>query len=59
MDEKLVTTTESNASAKKCECCNINAANEDHTCPFKDEIYEDETQCNCCDSCTHECRQSI
>lgn len=46
-------------SKERCYSCKTEAANEEHVCPFKDEIYEDETQCNCCDSCTHECRQSI
>ena len=31
-----------------------------HPCPFKQEIHEDnETLCNCCKECQHECAQDI
>jgi len=31
-------------------------ATEDHTCPYAEEINDDnETLCNCCEDCTQEC----
>jgi hypothetical protein len=33
---------------------------EDHTCPFSEEINEDTTTlCNCCNICTYECAMDI
>lgn len=30
-----------------------------HICPFKEEIYEDYTNCNCCFDCGHNCLMEI
>ena len=30
-----------------------------HPCPFAVEVDGDETECNCCPSCTEECAQNI
>jgi len=36
-----------------------NPATEPHTCPFAEEINDDETLCRCCDGCQHECAMDI
>lgn len=37
-----------------------NIANEDHTCPYSEEIHNDHySLCNCCDDCTRECAHDI
>ncbi len=44
---------------QRCKSCE-NAGRELHTCPFKSEINDDnETLCNCCDDCSHECAMDI
>lgn len=43
-------------------CCNCdkNDALEDHECPFKVEIHDDEdTLCNCCEECMYECAMDV
>lgn len=36
------------------------AAEELHSCPFKIEIHDDEeTLCDCCEDCEHECAMEI
>ena len=42
-----------------CERCEANEANEPHACPFKSEINNDDTECTCCNECTHECAMDI
>lgn len=43
-----------------CQKCEINPSQELHTCPFKEEIYDDhEFLCDCCPECTYECRMDI
>lgn len=43
-----------------CQKCNINSAEEPHTCPYKKDIHNDqETLCNCCESCQDECADDI
>ena len=38
----------------KCKCGA--EGRDEHTCPFKSEINDDEeTKCNCCEACTHDC----
>jgi hypothetical protein len=34
-------------------------AQEPHTCPYRYEVHDDETLCNCCESCEYECCQDI
>jgi hypothetical protein len=44
----------------KCEGCGKAAPEEPHPCPFRQEIHgDDETLCNCCDDCVHECAMDI
>lgn len=43
----------------KCQTCGGPASDEPHTCPFAEEIYGDETPCNCCESCCYECAMDI
>ena len=46
-------------STGSCRGCKQPAA-EPHSCPWKGDIKGDyETQCNCCERCTHECSQDI
>ena len=42
----------------KCKSCN-NEAEELHTCPFEEEIYDDTTMCNCCYECESNCCSEI
>lgn len=39
---------------EKCKC-DKNPAKAPHTCPFKTEIYNDNSLCDCCDECEKEC----
>ena len=40
---------------EKCQSCNKNPAKTPHTCPFKTEINDDKSICNCCNECEKEC----
>lgn len=42
-----------------CRSCRKNPAEEDHACPFAEEIYNDHEPCNCCKECTNECCMDI
>jgi len=43
---------------EKCACGNL--ANEEHTCPYNEDINNDSiTLCNCCDDCIDECSGDI
>jgi len=41
-----------------CKCGNVNSYGK-HTCPFAEEMYEDQGLCNCCSECTHNCAMDI
>ena len=42
----------------KCKCGN--PGEEEHTCPYKEEINgNSKTLCNCCNKCRHECLMDI
>jgi len=44
---------------KKCKC-GMNDIATPHTCPFKQEIHNDNsTLCTCCEACEHECLSDI
>jgi len=45
----------------ECERCKSNSGtDENHTCPFAEEINGDyEANCNCCEECYHECCMDI
>lgn len=54
----------------QCETCvrlqkiwgdrHIHAAEEPHTCPYREDIHNDsETLCNCCEDCTQSCAEDI
>ena len=46
--------------SKKCDKCNSKDAEQEHTCPYAEEINDDhETMCNCCSDCAHECCMDI
>jgi hypothetical protein len=32
---------------------------EEHTCPYKEEIHGDDSLCNCCSSCMHNCAMEV
>ena len=38
---------------EKCACGNL--ANEEHTCPYNEDINNDGGLCNCCDNCIEQC----
>ena len=43
-------------SGREC----TNQAQEPHTCPFASEIHNDnETLCECCTDCEHECAMDV
>lgn len=41
----------------KCSCGSD--GRKSHTCPFKEEINNSFSECNCCKMCTHECAMDI
>ena len=44
----------------KCKACEKNEGKPLHICPYKAEIEcDEETLCNCCDDCAHECADDI
>lgn len=46
-------------STQKCQNCETNNAVEQHTCPYLVGMDRNkETTCNCCKSCTEECREA-
>lgn len=43
-----------------CDSCGKNPANEPNTCPYGEEINNDnESLCNCCNECRQECGWNI
>jgi hypothetical protein len=49
---------ESVIGASLCDCGK--AGEDNHSCPFADEIHNDRTtMCNCCKDCQSECARSI
>jgi len=41
-------------------CRGKGIAQEDHTCPYAEDINDDHTTlCNCCEVCQHECAMDI
>lgn len=45
---------------KKCPHCDNLASSEFHKCPYKEDVNNDsESECNCCEKCTHECAMDI
>lgn len=49
----------SDSESDKCPNCGNQGSQEPHVCPFAEEIYGDETPCNCCDHCCYECAMDI
>jgi len=42
------------------EKCTCDQDAEEHTCPFKSDVHDDnETLCTCCKYCTHQCAMDI
>ncbi len=43
-----------------CSHCETRPREEDHTCPFAEDVNGDfDSLCDCCDDCTHECAMDI
>ena len=43
-----------------CSSCKIAAGKVNHTCPYKEAVYEDKnTLCNCCSICEDVCSMAI
>jgi len=42
-----------------CDRCEEQPADDLHECPFKSEIDDDKTLCNCCSECTMRCADEI
>lgn len=43
-----------------CGQCKKNPPEDDHTCPYAEDILGDcETECNCCKDCERECAMAI
>lgn len=56
--EEAIKLMDSLDETKKCQFCGC----ETHglsPCPFVEEIHNEESMCNCCDECRHECAQNI
>ena len=48
--------TDAPTDPAKCQKCQKEPATEQHICPFKEEVYDDnETRCNCCKECERDC----
>lgn len=44
----------------KCGCCGKNEGTEEHICPYRLELFDDDkTMCNCCRECEIECECDI
>lgn len=44
----------------RCSRCKIAASESPHPCPFASEIHDDDQSlCDCCDECTHQCAMDI
>jgi hypothetical protein len=44
------------ALPEMCDKCGVNPAQEHHSCPYNEELYDDyETTCNCCEECALHC----
>jgi hypothetical protein len=41
------------------ETCKHGGTDELHECPYKTELYEDESLCNCCAKCENECAMDV
>ena len=40
-----------------CNCSEVE--HQEHTCPYKDDISDDQTPCSCCEACTRDCADGI
>lgn len=45
-----------NNTSDKCTC---ESANEEHPCPYSDEMADDPSECTCCPYCTEQCAGDI
>ena len=54
-------TNENETKSDKCSRCQKNPSSEPHACPFQEEINgnDDDSYCDCCDDCRHECLMDI
>lgn len=42
-----------------CPKCKNGEALQEHTCPYRVEIYDSETLCRCCSNCRAECAEEV
>ncbi len=43
-----------------CQSCeHVPGTEQSHVCPYVEELFYDQTPCNCCDDCTLQCRKEI
>lgn len=55
-EKKIMNKEPEKETCRRCK----NEPNDLHTCPYASDIYGDnETLCNCCDDCQHECCMDI
>ena len=60
MSDKLKVLNDGVELKFKCPRCHIRDMEDDHPCPYAVEIEDDnETMCNCCSKCEHECAMDI
>lgn len=52
-------TEESEDTGPMCKCGEPVEYGAWHPCPFKSEIHNDDTECNCCSDCQYQCSQDI
>lgn len=43
----------------KCAKCHENEAKALHPCPYKTQINDDDSLCDCCEECEDDCRDNI
>lgn len=59
MDKYRYGKTISVETSSECRCCGGIPSADFHTCPYKDDIYSDQSLCNCCEDCQHQCAMDI
>lgn len=42
-----------------CSSCKANTGKSLHECPYKSELFDDYSLCDCCEDCTQNCRDDI
>ena len=57
-DKKPVKEEPEGVGLGKC-VCGRGEAQEPHTCPYNIDVHDDETLCNCCESCEDACSMEV